>query len=123
VLVKASLDAEAYWIAAVALIVGLLTIYSMTKIWGAAFWKPHPEGLSPKLTALTARDRAALLVPIASLAILTCIIGFFPEPFVVFAERSAEQLLDPTEYVVAVLGEMPDIATDPADVAQLEAVE
>ena len=46
-------------------------------------------------------------MPITSLAILTCIIGFFPEPFVVFAERSAEQLLDPTEYVVAVLGEMP----------------
>jgi hypothetical protein len=44
VLVKASLDAEAYWIAAVALVVGLLTIYSMTKIWGYAFWKPHPAG-------------------------------------------------------------------------------
>jgi multicomponent Na+:H+ antiporter subunit D len=27
-------------------VVGLLTIYSMTKIWGNAFWKPHPAGLS-----------------------------------------------------------------------------
>jgi multicomponent Na+:H+ antiporter subunit D len=120
VLVKASLDAEAYIIAGVALVVGLLTIYSMTKIWGNAFWKPHPGGVEPKLSALTPRDRAALLVPIGSLAVLTCIIGFFPEPFVVFAERSAEQLLDPTAYIVAVLGEMPEIAEG---AAELEAVE
>jgi len=36
--------------------------------------------------------------------VLTCIIGFFPEPFVQFAERSAAQLLDPSAYVTAVLG-------------------
>jgi multicomponent Na+:H+ antiporter subunit D len=120
VLVKASLDAEAYWIAAVALVVGLLTIYSMTKIWGNAFWKPHPAGHQPKLTSLEPKDRAALFVPISALAVLTCIIGFFPEPFVAFAERSAEQLLDPTAYVTAVLGEMPDGASG---LAELEAVE
>jgi multicomponent Na+:H+ antiporter subunit D len=59
---------------------------------------------------LTPRDRAALLLPIASLAALTCVIGFFPEPFVAFAERSAEQLLDPTAYVIAVLGEAGEAA-------------
>jgi multicomponent Na+:H+ antiporter subunit D len=59
------------------------------------------------------KDRASLLVPIAALAVLTCIIGFFPEPFVAFAERSAEQLLDPTAYVTAVMGEMPDTRVGP----------
>jgi multicomponent Na+:H+ antiporter subunit D len=39
-LVKASLEIDAWVVAAVALVVGLLTIYSMTKIWGAAFWTP-----------------------------------------------------------------------------------
>ena len=104
VLVKASLDEGYYWIAAVALVVGLLTIYSMTKIWGYAFWKPHPAGIEPRLGVLDGKTRAALLSPIAGLAILTCIIGLFPEPFVQFAERSADQLLDPTAYVEAVLG-------------------
>ncbi|MBY6202725.1 Na+/H+ antiporter subunit D [Maritalea mobilis] len=111
VLVKASLDTEAYWIAGIALAVGLMTIFSMTKIWGAAFWTPHPSGLEPSLSTLPSRDRAALLLPIASLAVLTCIIGFFPEPFVAFAERSAAQLLDPTAYVAAVLGDVPMEAT------------
>jgi multicomponent Na+:H+ antiporter subunit D len=104
VLVKAAIDDGGYVIAGVALAVGLLTIYSMTKIWGYAFWTPHPAGLSPRLSSLPARDRAALLVPIASLAILTCIIGLFPEPFVQFAEAAAAQLLNPEAYVAAVLG-------------------
>jgi multicomponent Na+:H+ antiporter subunit D len=89
----------------------------MTKIWGNAFWKPHPAGLDPKLVVLTPRDRAALLLPIAALAALTCVIGFFPEPFLAFAERSAGQLLDPTGYVTAVLG---DTAEAAPGVAQLE---
>ncbi|TQV78495.1 Na+/H+ antiporter subunit D [Denitrobaculum tricleocarpae] len=103
-LVKASLEVEAYLIAAVALVVGLLTIFSMTKIWAEAFWKPHPDGKEPVLTALDGRARMALLAPILALATLTIIIGFYPEPFMVFAERSAAQLLDPALYVRAVLG-------------------
>ena len=45
VLVKASLDAQEWVVAFVALLTGLLTIYSMTKIWAEAFWKNHPEGV------------------------------------------------------------------------------
>lgn len=104
ILVKAALEGGGYVIAGIALAVGLLTIYSMTKIWGNAFWKPHPAGLEPKLSALPAKDRAALLVPIAALATITCIIGLFPEPFVIFAERAADQLLNPQPYIDAVLG-------------------
>lgn len=104
ILVKAALENGNYVISAVALIVGLLTIYSMTKIWGNAFWKPHPAGIQPKLSVLPAKDRAALLVPIAVLATLTCVIGLFPEPFVLFAERTADQLLNPQPYIDAVLG-------------------
>lgn len=103
ILVKAALEGGNYVIAATALIVGLLTIYSMTKIWGSAFWKPHPAGLQPKLSTLAPKDRAALLVPIAALATLTCVIGLFPEPFVQFATRAADQLLNPQPYIDAVL--------------------
>ena len=107
-LIKAALEEGGYIIAGVALAVGLLTIFSMTKIWGYAFWKPHPAGLEPRLSRLSARDRAALLTPIAALAVLTCIIGLFPEPFVQFATRAAEQLLDPQTYVQTVLAAAPE---------------
>ena len=104
IVVAAALEIEGWIIAGVALLVGLLTIYSMTKIWAAAFWKAHPDGMEPKLNRLDPMARAHLLLPIAFLALLTLIIGFFPEPFVGFAETSAAQLLDPTGYITAVMG-------------------
>ncbi len=107
VLVKASLETEAWIIAGVALLVGLLTIYSMTKIWAQAFWEPHPNEIEPKLTTLDRPTQIKLLLPIAGLAALTVIIGLFPEPFVAFAERSATQLLDPAPYIAAVLEAKP----------------
>ncbi|MEM6482491.1 MAG: Na+/H+ antiporter subunit D [Pseudomonadota bacterium] len=103
-LVKAALDVEGWVIAAVALVVGLLTIYSMTKIWAAAFWEPHPDCVAPSLSRLSAKERGALLWPVAGLAAMTIAIGLSPEPFVAFAERSAAQLLDPQAYITAVLG-------------------
>ncbi|MFY9209528.1 MAG: Na+/H+ antiporter subunit D [Aestuariivita sp.] len=104
ILVAAALEVQAWLIASVALLVGLLTIYSMTKIWAEAFWKAHPEGMDPVLSQLDGRTRAALLLPIAGLAAMTLVIGFFPEAFVVFATTAAGQLLDPTPYIGAVLG-------------------
>ncbi len=114
ILVKASLDMEAWVVSGVALAVGLLTIFSMTKIWGEAFWKPHPEGTDPMLSALPSRQRLALILPIAALAALTCVIGLFPEPFVQFAERSADQLLNPKAYIGAVMGLQPVILAEAA---------
>lgn len=103
-LVKASLDIGAYVIAATALVVGLLTVFSMTKIWAEAFWKPSASNAAPSLAMLDNRQRTALVAPMAALAVLTIIIGLFPEPFVAFAERSAGQLLNPVSYTEAVLG-------------------
>ncbi|MEM9349272.1 MAG: Na+/H+ antiporter subunit D [Pseudomonadota bacterium] len=104
VVVAAALEDGGWIIAFVALLTGLLTIYSMTKIWAEAFWKAHPTEVIPKLDRIETVPRRALLVPIACLAAMTCFIGFFPEPFVTFAEDSAEELLNPTAYISAVLG-------------------
>jgi multicomponent Na+:H+ antiporter subunit D len=104
ILVKASLDVEAWIVAFIALAVGLLTIFSMTKIWGEVFWKPHPDGIDPAMSRIGWSAAMPLILPIAAMAALTVIIGLFPEPFVVFAERAAAQLLDPSVYISTVLG-------------------
>ena len=104
VLVRASLDLGEWLVAGVALLVGLLTIFSMTKIWAAAFWKPHPAGREPRLTDIGARPRAWMLAPMAALAALTVVIGLFPGVFLDYATTSAEQLLNPTAYIQTVLG-------------------
>jgi multicomponent Na+:H+ antiporter subunit D len=105
IIVKATLDIGMWFVAFIALAVGLMTIYSMTKIWAEAFWKPHPDGIAPELSTLP--RKAAQIIPVAGLAGLTIIIGLNPEPFVTFAERAAAQLLDPTDYIRTVLGAAP----------------
>ena len=101
ILIQASMDLGDWLAALTALLVGLLTIYSMTKIWGEAFWKPHPEGAS----ALEGSPIPwSVWVAVGGLAILTIIIGLFPAPFYQFAQMSADQLIDPSTYIRAVLG-------------------
>ncbi len=106
ILVRAGLETSQYAIVAVALVVGLLTLFSMTKIWNEAFWKALPQG-----SRVATGERAGLgffILPIVSLAIMTIIIGLYAEPFFALAERSAEELLSPAYYIEAVLGgEMP----------------
>jgi multicomponent Na+:H+ antiporter subunit E len=41
--IKAGLETEHFWLVAVALLVGILTLYSMVKIWAEAFLKAPPE--------------------------------------------------------------------------------
>lgn len=103
ILVKASFDLEMALVATVALIVGLLTIYSMTKIWAEAFWKPHPGGRVPQLSVLPLGERVLMLAPIVALAAMTLVIGLIPGPFVDYATHAAHQLLDPSDYIATVM--------------------
>lgn len=72
---EAFAQAEYVW-GGVALAVGLLTLYSMSKIWVEAFWKPSPV------------ERAVVPLPTATLAgigVLTLLIvalGLYPDPVI-----------------------------------------
>jgi multicomponent Na+:H+ antiporter subunit D len=89
----------------VALAVGLLTLFSMTKIWAEVFWKAVPEGgKAPDPSSVPFLERALLFAPVIALAVITLVIGFFPQFFFDFADRAAAQLLNPENYIQAVLG-------------------
>lgn len=108
-IVKAGLDGESMFgigapiLVGVALAVGLLTLFSMTKIWSEAFWKKPDSGHEVNLKAIPLRVKFYLYGPVAALAICTVVIGLVPEFFFDFAMRAAEQLLDPDQYIGAVL--------------------
>lgn len=108
-IIKASLAGDtpfggwAVVLAVVALAVGLLTLFSMTKIWSEAFWRLAPAGHEPRPEAVPWGERLLLLMPVAGLAAVTLSIGIFPEFYFDFARRAADQLLDPSGYINAVL--------------------
>jgi multicomponent Na+:H+ antiporter subunit D len=104
ILIRASLDTQAYWLAFVAAAVGLLTVYSMTKIWSEAFWKPAPVPRHDSEPMLSPNVSAWMLAPIAALTMLTIIIGLGAETVFQFAFQAAEELSHPEYYVNAVLG-------------------
>ena len=103
-LIQASIEAHEFVITGVALAVGLLTAFSMTKIWLNAFWKARPADAGPLPMPLPASRRMLLLGPIAGLAALTLMIGLYVKPLYSLAERSAVELMDPSHYVEAVMG-------------------
>jgi multicomponent Na+:H+ antiporter subunit D len=110
-LLKAGLEISEFAIVAVALAVSLLTLFSMTKIWNEVFWKEipsTPQGREDDLdNEQNSKTPLFLIFPIVVLAVFTVIIGLITQPFFTLAMRAADQLLDPMEYINAVLGGFP----------------
>ncbi len=109
-LVKAGLEMQQYAIVITALGVSLLTLFSMTKIWAEAFWKPKittSEYMGSEQTQILKKSQFLFLSPIVLLVFLTVLMGLAAEPFFALATRAAEQLIDPSEYIHAVFGGKP----------------
>lgn len=101
--VKAGLEIESWLAVTAALLVGVLTLYSMTKIWAEAFWKAQPAEAAAVPERAHPGPLVWMLIPIVLMAVSTVLIGLFGEPLLAFSERAADQLLNPQEYITAVL--------------------
>ena len=100
VLVKAGLGIEQFVVVAAALGVSLLTLFSMTKIWAEAFWKPLPEGTE---THAPGAGMGLMLGGIVTLAVLAVVMGVAAGPLFTLAQQAGEQLTNPAPYIEAVL--------------------
>lgn len=101
-IVKAGLEVEAWISITAALLVGVLTLYSMTKIWAEAFWKAQPDEQAT-VASKHPGPLAYMVIPIAVMSASTVLIGLFGAPMFEFSERAAAQLMNPQEYISAVL--------------------
>jgi len=98
-IIDASFRADAGWLAALGLFVGLLTLYSMSKIWIYGFWKPaRIDRTNPRPVP------GPMVIGILSLSLITVLIGVQPDPLHVFATEAAAELADSGTYLRAVLG-------------------
>ncbi len=105
-LVVAGLRAEAWTVTALALFVGVLTLYSMTKIWAHAFWRAAPADATAPSAADTGAVRG-MMAPVAVITVLIVLMGVCAEPCVRLAMAAGEQLADPSGYIRAVTGGAP----------------
>ena len=102
-LTQASLGAGGYFLAALILGTGLLTLFAMARVWAEVFWKSHPEGDA----AVTARLPVAAWATPAALSLLLVGAGVYAAPGIAGATAVAAALLDPAAYVAVVLGPRP----------------
>jgi multicomponent Na+:H+ antiporter subunit D len=103
ILIIAGLQTHSWIIVSVALIVSLLTLFSMTKIWANAFWKAAPAVL-PDRHGMSAVRWRGFLMPMMVLAGITVAIGFLAGLVFDVSAVAAEQLMNPDAYIEAVLG-------------------
>ena len=102
--VDATLAAGFGWLAALGLGVGLLTLYSMGRVWSEMFWKARPVD-TPALAGAQERAPLPALAATVGVAALITAIGVFPEPFIAYVQIAAADLVDPSPYLAAVLGD------------------
>jgi len=100
-LIKAGFDDGKYLITAVAIFTGLLTLYSMIKIWNEAFLKKQPE-------TVTAQNNIKKLkyfeyLPSVILGLASVFMGLFAARFFALTIKAASQLTDPMFYIENVL--------------------
>lgn len=103
VIIRAAAEEGEYVVMAIALGVGLLTLFSMAKIWVEAFLKPAPN--EPLAGAASGRLGVSFVLPMAAFCLLTLTIGLAAEPVMQAANVAAAQLMEPAPYITAVLGE------------------
>jgi len=106
VIIKAGFQAGEYAVTGIALLVGLLTLFSMMKIWNEAFWKdlPQPQVEGNRYETMGFGRRLLLFSPVVVLGLVTVLLGVFFEPVFRLAETAAAQLLDTQAYITPVLG-------------------
>lgn len=103
-LLVSSAKLENYWMIACAMAVGVLTLFSMIKIFLYAYWGTPPrayepeEGFSPK-----GRIYRQSLLPVAILAGLTLLMGLMAQPVLALCTEAAEQMMNPRLYIDAVM--------------------
>ena len=104
IIVRAGIEAGAWVAVFFALLVGLLTLYSMIKIWNEVFWKAPAETPQEMPSPGQSHSLFFYYLPIVLFVVMTVLLGVAIQPIYEIADQSAAQLLDTSGYIEAVLG-------------------
>jgi len=100
-IVEAGFADQNYVIIGVSLAVSVLTLFSMAKVWNGIFWG-RPETIHPGNQVLLSGHRTMMGATIF-LVTVTIAIALFAGPIYELCERAAQDLLDPSRYISAVM--------------------
>jgi multicomponent Na+:H+ antiporter subunit D len=99
-LIRAGIAEGEFAIVAAAVVTGFFTLFSMTKIWNEAFWKPAPE---PAERPEWRGDVRVMMFPVTGLAVLTIVIGLGAGWLFSVSLEASQQLVHREAYMRLVL--------------------
>jgi multicomponent Na+:H+ antiporter subunit D len=104
-LVQAGFAAGAHTVVAVSLAVSLLTLFSMVKVWAGVFWgkADEPPPIAASMDAPRLHFPGIMVGSTAAITAVSLVIALFAGPLYAYAERAAEDLMDPSRYVAEVM--------------------
>jgi multicomponent Na+:H+ antiporter subunit D len=94
----------------IALFVGLLTLFSMTKIWNMSFWTDDERGndfVTDSYRDMSESKKYMLYAPVILMTVISLTMAFGYEWYFQLMNEAAAQLSDPTMYYEAVFGAKP----------------
>jgi multicomponent Na+:H+ antiporter subunit D len=106
-LLSSAISSKSYWTSFFIVGVSLFTLLSMIKIWIGAFWPSLPQPSREDESVDLIKDGQSpmtLWVPCLILAMSSLVMGLFGAPLFDYAMATAEDVLDPSRYIQAVLG-------------------
>ena len=98
-LMQAGVDTREWLFIGVGLGVGILTLFSMVKIWNESFWKDAPEGME-RNSLWPGKPYAAIF----GFCCLTLVFSFYGKFVFGLCEDAADALHDPRVYIESVMG-------------------
>jgi multicomponent Na+:H+ antiporter subunit D len=101
ILIKAGFEDGHFIITGIAVLTGLLTLYSMIKIWNEAFLKKEPENSK---RAELKKPGFVDLLPSIILGTFTIAMGLFAGDVFEWTMRAAEGLMNPVDYIETIMG-------------------
>jgi multicomponent Na+:H+ antiporter subunit D len=98
-LIQAGFEVEAYGLVGTSLAVGVLTLFSMTKIWAEAFWKSPPQDAPKPKTAVPWGIKG----PVIAFSFGLLVMSVWAGPLLNVMSEAGAALLSPTAYVSALM--------------------
>lgn len=109
-LFQAAFTQEQYFYVAALIIGSFVTLYVIAKMWAEVFWRNPPATveIDNRFAPMPPYKKILMVLPIGLMTLATLYIGLNAEAIVKIADTISTQLMDPSAYIDAVLGNKTD---------------
>ena len=104
---EAGFTTNSYVLIAAIIVASFMTLYVVGRLWVEVFWREIPlKGIDKQdyFRMMSKFERSLLVVPVVLLASVSLYIGLFAEHIIAISRHIADELMDTSFYIEAVLG-------------------